>query len=217
MRLPGWARAALSMVPLRDLRGDVEADLAELFGDRRARYGFVYAHRRLSSDILSLWRGSLRGGTMLRDLRFGLRLVRKHPAPVAIGIGGLALAIAAVTSVFTLIDATMLRPFGMQDPFSVGARRRSGPRQFFVLALSHIPASSGRGEPQPGRSVSVREGAVEQRHTSRRRPGPLDAVRERQLPRHVRARPVLGRALQPADDMPGAPAVIAVSRSPLVD
>ena len=119
MRLPAWARAAMILIPLRDLRGDVEADLAELFDDRRGRYGFIHAHRRLSGDILSLWRGSFRGGTMFRDLRFGLRLIRKHPAPVAIGIGGLALAIAAVTSVFTLIDATMLRSYGMHDPSSV--------------------------------------------------------------------------------------------------
>ena len=56
---------------------------------------------------------------MLRDLRFGLRLFRKHPGPVGVSIGGLALAIGVVTSVFSLVNAAMLRPYGMDEPSSV--------------------------------------------------------------------------------------------------
>jgi putative ABC transport system permease protein len=211
MRLPGWARAVLSLAPLRDLRDDIEADLAELFGDRRARYGFGYAHRRLSGDILSLWRGNLRGGTMLRDLRFGWRLIRRHPAPVAIGIGGLALAIGAVTSVFTLVDATMLRPHGMQDPSSVvrvvvpghGSFSYWPYRTFLRLqdeaSLSQVEASLfekarlSTGAPAddvPGRWMLFVSGTYHQTFG---------------------ARPALGRILQPADDVPGAMAVIVVS------
>jgi len=116
--IPAWARWMLTIAPLGDRRSDAESDVAELFGDRIERYGRVYAHRRLCSDILSLWRGTLLhgkpldltwyhpirpsgrttlprqvkwfpglGGTMLRDLRFGLRLFRKHPGPVGITIG----------------------------------------------------------------------------------------------------------------------------------
>ena len=56
---------------------------------------------------------------MLQDLRFGLRLLRRHPVPVGISIGGLALAIGVVTSVFSLVNAAMLRPYGMDEPSSV--------------------------------------------------------------------------------------------------
>jgi putative ABC transport system permease protein len=199
------------MAPLRDLRGDVEADLAELFGDRRARYGFLYAHRRLSGDILSLWRGSLRGGTMLRDLRFGWRLIRKHPAPVAIGIGGLALAIAAVTSVFTLIDATMLRQYGMQDPSSVVRVIVPGHGSFSYWPYRTFlrlkdEASLSRVEASLFEKVRLSSGA------------PADDVPGRWMlfvsgTYHdtFGAQPVMGRALQPADDAPGAPAVVVVS------
>jgi hypothetical protein len=72
------------------------------------------------------WRQTLRsiaacrrrdgGGSMLRDMRFGVRLFRKHPLPVGIAAGGLGLAIAVVTSAFTIIDASLLRPYGMDDP-----------------------------------------------------------------------------------------------------
>ena len=211
MRLPAWARAAMILIPLRDLRGDVEADLAELFGDRRDRYGFIYAHRRLSGDILSLWRGSFRGGTMFRDLRFGLRLIRKHPAPVAIGIGGLGLAIAAVTSVFTLIDATMLRSYGMHDPSSVVRVVVPGHESFSYWpyrTFLHLEeeASLTRVEASLFENVRFSSGA------------PADDVPGRWLMfvsggyhDTFGARPLFGRTLQPADDLPGAPAAVVVS------
>lgn len=56
---------------------------------------------------------------MLQDLRFALRLFRKHPAPIGIAVGGLALAIGVVTAVFSLVHASLLRPYGMHDPASV--------------------------------------------------------------------------------------------------
>jgi predicted permease len=212
MRLPAWAQAALALVPLRDLRGDVEADLAELFGDRRVRYGRFYAHRRLAGDLASLWRGSRRGGTMIRDLRFGLRLIRRHPTPVAIAIGGLALAIGAVTSVFTLVDATMLRPHGMDDPGTVVRLNVPGhsgwaywPYRSFVRM--NTDATLSRVEASLLEKVSVS-----------RHPSPDEEVASRWMlfvsggyHELFGGRPALGRAIQPSDDQPGAPPVIVVS------
>src|SRR6185436_6136340 len=124
--LPTWSRFVLAAVPLRESRGEVESDFAELFADRSMRYGRWHAHRRLSSDIFSLWRGTPRGGHVLQDLRFGMRLFRKHPVPVGLAIAGLALAIGVVTAVFSLVNATMLRPFGMDDPSTVVQVTRPG-------------------------------------------------------------------------------------------
>jgi hypothetical protein len=144
--LPRWARWLLILTPLGDRRGDVEADLGELFEDRRQRYGWFYARQRLCTDVLSLWRGTLRGGTMLQDLRFGVRLVRKHPLPVGLTIAGLALAIGVATSVYSLVNATMLRPFGMDDPESIVGVGQAGhgawPRWSYAdfLAMRHAAA-----------------------------------------------------------------------------
>jgi putative ABC transport system permease protein len=53
---------------------------------------------------------------MLRDLRFGWRSLRKQPAFLAIAITTLALCIGANTAIFTVVDATLLRPLPYRDP-----------------------------------------------------------------------------------------------------
>ena len=119
-RRPAWARPLLALAPLGDRRLEMVSDLEELFLDRRARYGAMHAHGRLLLDVLSLWRGTTRrGGSMRQDLKFALRLCRRNPVPVAAALGGLALAIGAVSAAFSIVNATMLRPYGMDDPSSV--------------------------------------------------------------------------------------------------
>jgi len=54
----------------------------------------------------------------LQDLSHALRVFRRSPGGVAISVAGLSLAIAVSTSVFGLLNATLLRPTGVSDPAS---------------------------------------------------------------------------------------------------
>ena len=65
------------------------------------------------------WLDDVRIDGAAQDVRFAVRLLRKHPTSSAIAIVGLAVAIAVAVSVFTIVDAVMLRPYGMDDPSSV--------------------------------------------------------------------------------------------------
>jgi predicted permease len=211
--LPVWARWLIAVAPRRDRGDDVPSDLAELFDNRCVRYGRLYAHRRLGSDVLSLWRGAFRGGTMRQDLRYALRLFRKQPGPVAIAVLGLAVAIGVVTTMFSLVNATMLRPFGMDDPESVVSVMdgRHGREPFPWWPYRHFRTMRAAS------SLSTLEASMLEKARFSGRPaedgGPVRWLRfvSGGYLQTIGGRPFLGRPLVPADDEPGAPLAVVVS------
>ena len=52
---------------------------------------------------------------MLDDLRFGWRILHKHPGTTAVAWISLALGIGASTAMFSVIHAVLLNPFPYRD------------------------------------------------------------------------------------------------------
>ncbi|HUR20954.1 MAG TPA: ADOP family duplicated permease [Vicinamibacterales bacterium] len=211
--LPSWSRFVLAAVPLRESRGEVESDFAELFIDRSARYGRWHAHRRLLGDIVSLWRGMPRGGHVFQDLRFGLRLFRKHPAPVGLAIAGLGLAIGVVTAVFSLVNATMLRPFGMDDPSTVVQVTTPWFGERFTSEWPYARFLDMRAAKS---FAKVEAAMLDKARLSTTASGESGAERDILFVsggylQTLGGRPAVGRSLTPADDRPGAPPVVVIS------
>jgi len=68
-----------------------------------------------------------------RDVRFGVRQLRRAPGFTATAILTLALDIGAVTSVYSVVDTVLLKPIAFRDPGRLvvmrEARRRPRPEQ----------------------------------------------------------------------------------------
>ena len=75
--------------------------------------------------------------TLMQDVRYGLRMLRKSPGLTAIILIMLNLGIGATTAVFTVFDAILLRPLAYEKPeqlVQMWERRTEGPFQQFEFS-----------------------------------------------------------------------------------
>jgi putative ABC transport system permease protein len=54
--------------------------------------------------------------TLIRDLRYGARILSKNPVFTTVAVISLALGIGANTAVFSVINAVLLRSLPFKDP-----------------------------------------------------------------------------------------------------
>jgi putative ABC transport system permease protein len=210
-------RALLRLFPF-DFRGDFGPEMEQAFREQR-----VHAQRRAGKiGLFRLWWETIAGIfttapaehlSMLRqDVRYALRMMRKNVSYTAVAVITLALGIGANTAIVSVINAVLLKPL----PYQHGDQLLMLHQRADKVGLASINYSVPEIQDYRQQNSTLSD-LVEYHSMSFMLLSKDEASR-------VRAgvvsdgffgmfgvKPILGRDFTPADDKPGAPAVLLVS------
>jgi predicted permease len=148
--------------------------------------------------------------TLVQDLRYGLRVLRRSPGFTAVAILTLALSIGANTAIFTLTDAVLLKVLPVKQPEQLielmtvfsGKPFNSFSYQALQQLREHNRSLSGLIASSNSQFYTIVEGAPPGRVEGQYVTGDFFEL--------LGVSAALGRAIVPEDDRFGAPSAVAV-------
>ncbi len=224
-----------------EIREHLEEKIEELVAGGMSRKEATAAARRqfgnitlFEQDSREVWRWpSIE--SIIADVRYAFRILRKNPSFSCIAVLTLALGIAVNTTVFTAFDALFLRPRPVKDPESLASIFRTTPgeprgrfsypdylyyrdnnKSFSSLSLfatgmavtsSDLPATDSEATPRVARAIGFQ---LPQLLQGSAQPIMCFFVSGNYFPM-LGATPLLGRTLLPEDDQANAPPVVLMS------
>ncbi|HEX8144774.1 MAG TPA: ABC transporter permease [Pyrinomonadaceae bacterium] len=153
-------------------------------------------------------------GTLLQDLRYGVRMLMKNPGFSAVVVLALALGIGANSAIFSVVNALLLRPLPFDEPQQLmmvwGVSKNSGEGRLVLSVpdLSDLRAQSQTIEylaPYNGSGTTLANGDETERIFGAVVPADLFPL--------LRVEPVLGRTFTREEDVPGGPPLVVISQN----
>lgn len=148
--------------------------------------------------------------TTLQDFRYALRTIWQAPGFSAVVTLTIALGVGATTAIFTIVDAVLLRPLPYPEQTSlVKLFDTNRGRDAAVLSFPEFIDWRDRGSDvfesvgAFGASGEALSGAGEAELL-------LGVQASREVPGLLGLRPILGRGLVAADELPGGPRVVVL-------
>src|SRR6266853_3063977 len=152
--------------------------------------------------------------TLMQDVRYALRMLRKNPGFTVVAVVTLALGIGASTSVFSLINAVLIRSLPYKEPERLVYLWSPNPRfQLPVEYLTPMTADFFDLQKQNHAFASLAlVGAARFNLASQGRADPVGGARVTgDFFKTMGISPVLGRTVDAKDDQPGQEQVAVIS------
>ena len=172
------------------------------------------APRRLARRLLALHRDGVKMDQLLTDVRYAFRTWRRSPGFALAAIATLALGIGADSTIFSVVNATLLRPIAYPQPdrlMTVWKARVQSPADFNIVSMPNYKEWQRR-------STSFASMAI---FDSAGRGYNLTGVAEPEQVSGVRVTasffdvlgvpPLLGRTFRPEEEEPGAGLLVVLS------
>ncbi len=157
-----------------------------------------------------------RGVRMLQDLwqdlRYGARKLHKSPGFTLVAVMTLALGIGANTAIFSVVNAVLLKPLPFDQPeqlvrvFGTNARRSSFSRPHSYLNFSDLRAQNQTFEAMAAYSSAT--AALSGADAPEQITG---VIASGDIFRVLRAKPLMGRLIEPEDERPGGSPAVVIS------
>jgi putative ABC transport system permease protein len=142
--------------------------------------------------------------SIMQDLRYALRQLRKNPGFTAVALLTLTLGIGANTAIFSVVHAVLLKPLGYHDPERVVLVTEGAT----PVRFEEMTAASRAYTELGGFAVGFEEMAL----SGVAEPEMLKGARVSANFLHILGvSPLLGRSFLPEEDTSGAPAVAMIS------
>ena len=190
----------------REFSGVIAVPLSE-----RCRASAQLSSRKLQWTVSTRKRGPME--SVRNDLRFAVRLVRKHPAFTIVTLTILALGIGAVTAVFSIVNSVLLRPLPFQDPNRLVMLEDTWLPRFPRFEATALDVVTWKEEGHSYRDIAAFRPASFNL-TDGNLPERIAGMRvTANLPELLGVSPILGRAFSADDDLPGKNQVALLSHN----
>jgi len=148
----------------------------------------------------------------LADLRYAVRTLTRQPGATAMLLTTLALAVAANTAVFTLLDGLFLRSLPFQHAERLVYLNEKAPRwNLEFTGINYPDFAKWRDRAHAFEAMGVWEDLSVNFATGDGTPERIDAAMvSYDFPSVLGVRPVIGRLFTPAEDVPKGPKVVAI-------
>jgi putative ABC transport system permease protein len=150
-------------------------------------------------------------GTLLQDVRYGLRMLGKNPGFTAVAVLTLALGIGANTAIFSVVDGILLRPLPYPEPERIVEISRTYRGELEMSNFAAAQFDFWRSHNEPFQFLAASTG-VGFNLAGGSRPERVRALRaSAEYFRVLGVPPALGRDFLQEEDRPGGPNVAILS------